>query len=208
MNSRATTPVDASLLVRTRRSWTRITVFISLIAIPLYLLQRYLLHRSGWASALPLWIAIVTGGGPLLFNLFRQMWLRQFGSDFLAGLSILTATLMGELLVATIIVLMLAGGQALEEYATRRASSVLSALARRMPSVAHRVVGDSTSDMHRGKAEMASSSAALRSHINPGLKCETWAHPRSCTFAKASGSNFSNSSCSIRVPSHRHARFR
>jgi len=33
---------------------------------------------------------------------------------------------------------MLSGGEALEEFATARASSVLAALARRMPNVAHR----------------------------------------------------------------------
>ena len=50
----------------------------------------------------------------------------------------LTAILLGEYLVATIVVLMLSGGEALEEFATARASSVLDALARRMPSIAHR----------------------------------------------------------------------
>ncbi len=51
------------------------------------------------------------------------------------------------LLVATIIVLMLSGGQALEEFATRRASSVLNTLAKRMPSVAHRIVGATAHDI-------------------------------------------------------------
>lgn len=63
---------------------------------------------------------------------------RQFGSDLLAGVSILTAILLHEYLVAAIVVLMLSGGEALEEFATARASSVLDPLARRMPSVAHR----------------------------------------------------------------------
>ncbi|HEY7837461.1 MAG TPA: heavy metal translocating P-type ATPase [Terriglobales bacterium] len=120
-------------------SWGRITVVVTLIAIPLHLLQRYPFHQSAAAAALPLWVAIIAGGIPLVFNLSRQMWRRQFGSDFLAGLAIVTATLMGELLVATIIVLMLSGGQALEQVASRRASSVLSALARRTPSIAHRL---------------------------------------------------------------------
>ncbi|MBR9800852.1 heavy metal translocating P-type ATPase, partial [bacterium] len=39
-------------------------------------------------------------------------------------------------------VLMLSGGEALEAYAVRRASSVLDALARRMPATAHRVTPD------------------------------------------------------------------
>ncbi len=46
--------------------------------------------------------------------------------------------LLGEYLVGAIIVLMLSGGATLEQYATRRASSVLDALAKRMPLTAHR----------------------------------------------------------------------
>ena len=42
---------------------------------------------------------------------------------------------------------MLSGGQALETYATRRASSVLQALARRMPAQAHRVEGGTFRDV-------------------------------------------------------------
>lgn len=129
-----------------RHAWNRVSVVISLTAILLYLSLRYLFH-NGSLLTLPLWIAILTGGLPLLYDLSRQALKRQFGSDLLAGLSIVTATLMGELLVATIIVLMLSGGQALEEFATQRASSVLTALASRMPSIAHRIAGNTTNDI-------------------------------------------------------------
>jgi P-type E1-E2 ATPase len=53
-------------------------------------------------------------------------------------MSIVTSALLGEYLAGSIVVLMLSGGTALEEYATRRASSVLGALAKRMPRNAHR----------------------------------------------------------------------
>lgn len=120
------------------------TALLSFGAIVLHVVSRYGLHHTAAASAVPLWVAIVAGGTPLVLDLLKQVWKRQFGADFLAGMSIVTAAAMGELLVATIIVLMLSGGQALEEYATRRASSVLNALAKRMPSVAHRVVDGRT----------------------------------------------------------------
>ncbi len=55
--------------------------------------------------------------------------------------------MLGQYLVAAIVVLMLSGGTALEEFATARASSVLDALARRMPSVAHRRNADGTEDV-------------------------------------------------------------
>jgi heavy metal translocating P-type ATPase len=81
---------------------------------------------------------LALGGLPLLYDLLRKLLKREFGSDLLGGISIVTSILLGEYLAGSIIVLMLAGGEALESYALRSASSVLAALARRMPSIAHR----------------------------------------------------------------------
>jgi heavy metal translocating P-type ATPase len=127
--------------------WNRLSVSVSFLAIILYLSLHYAFHVKSRILTLPLWFAVIVGGSPLLYDLSRQVLKRQFGSDFLAGLSIVTASLMGELLVATIIVLMLSGGQTLEEFATQRASAVLNALAKRMPSVAHRVVDETARDI-------------------------------------------------------------
>ncbi|HEY2585477.1 MAG TPA: hypothetical protein VGI81_06930 [Tepidisphaeraceae bacterium] len=69
---------------------------------------------------------------------WRRTERRQFGSDLLAGISIVTSVLLGEYLAGALVVLMLSGGESLESFAVRSASSVLRALARRMPSVAHR----------------------------------------------------------------------
>jgi heavy metal translocating P-type ATPase len=87
---------------------------------------------------LPLLAALLFGGTPLVIELLANLLRGQFGSDLLAGISIVTAVVLGEYLAGTLVVLMLSGGQALEAYAVRSASSVLEALARRMPSVAHR----------------------------------------------------------------------
>ena len=62
----------------------------------------------------------------------------EFGSDLLAGISIVTSVLLEEYLAGTLVVLMLSGGEWLESYAVRSASKALEALARRMPSIAHR----------------------------------------------------------------------
>jgi heavy metal translocating P-type ATPase len=64
----------------------------------------------------------------------------------LAGISIVTSVLLGEYLAGSIVVLMLAGGETLETYALRSASSVLRALAKRMPSLAHRKQGSEIID--------------------------------------------------------------
>ncbi len=114
-----------------------IAIFTAL-AILAHLLLRYV-WRIGPLDLVPLYVALLAGGIPLLLWLVRQAIKLEFGSDWLAGISIVTATLLHEYLVACIVVLMLSGGSALEQYATRRASSALRALARRMPTGAHRV---------------------------------------------------------------------
>lgn len=75
---------------------------------------------------------------PLLISLGSQVLKGNFSVDILAVMSIVTALILGQYWVAAFVVLMLSGGQALEGYATGRASSVLSALAKRMPQTAHR----------------------------------------------------------------------
>lgn len=111
---------------------------LSAAAIFLHLLFRYVFKFPFLASQIPLYFALAAGGVPLLWDLSTKVWRREFGSDLLAGISILTAALLGQYLVGVIVVLMLSGGTALEHYATRRASSVLEALAKRMPQIAHR----------------------------------------------------------------------
>ena len=86
-------------------------------------------------------LGVLAGGGlPLVWDLAGKAWRRQFGADMLAGLSIVTSVLLGEYLAGALVVLMLSGGEALEHYAVGRASSVLQALAKRLPSAAHRRV--------------------------------------------------------------------
>jgi heavy metal translocating P-type ATPase len=110
----------------------------TLVAIILHVVLKYALHFPALPANAPLFAALLIGGIPLVWVLLKRLYRREFGSDLLAGVSILTAIALGEYLVATIVVLMLSGGAALEEFATARASSVLDALARRMPGTAHR----------------------------------------------------------------------
>ncbi|HTL70181.1 MAG TPA: heavy metal translocating P-type ATPase [Candidatus Eisenbacteria bacterium] len=98
-------------------------------------------------SRLPLLAALVLGGLPLLADLMRRLAGREFGADVLAGLSIVTSVLLGEYLAGAIVVFMLSGGAALEAYALANASSVLNALARRMPTAAHRRRGPSLEEI-------------------------------------------------------------
>ena len=111
---------------------------LALTGIALHLILRYGVHIEAPSYQVPLWIVLAFGGIPLLYELLTKVVKLQFGSDLLAGISIVTAALLGEYLAGALVVLMLSGGEALESYAVRSASSVLRALAQRMPSLAHR----------------------------------------------------------------------
>ena len=116
---------------------------IALLAIVLHLLLRYLFKYDELFAGypmydIPLFAALVLGGIPLVLDLAWNLIRFEFSSDLLAGISIVTAVLLGEYLAGTLVVLMLSGGETLEAYAVQNASSVLHALAKRMPSEAHR----------------------------------------------------------------------
>jgi cation transport ATPase len=115
---------------------------IAVLGIGLHLVLRWGTAADDFTVNLPLYIVLAAGGAPLVVDLLLKALRREFGSDLLAGVSIVTALLLGEYLAGALVVLMLSGGGALEHYAGRRASSVLNALARRMPLVAHRRQGD------------------------------------------------------------------
>ena len=50
------------------------------------------------AAQYPLYAALLLGGLPLVIDLLGNVWRREFGSDLLAGISIVTAVLLGEYL--------------------------------------------------------------------------------------------------------------
>ena len=107
-------------------------------AILIHLGLLYLAHARTTVSEIPLYVAVAAGGLPLLWRLAQRFIRLEFGSDLLAGLAIVAAVITGQYLVGAIIVLMLSGGGALESYATERANSVLAALHKRTPKIAHR----------------------------------------------------------------------
>lgn len=119
---------------------TTIIAALAVVGILLHLVLRFGFHATPGTSRIPL-LATLALGLPLLLDLLRKLLKREFGSDLLGGISIVTAILLGEYLAGSIIVLMLSGGEALERYALRSASSVLAALAKRLPSIAHRKRG-------------------------------------------------------------------
>jgi len=121
--------------------WHIAVAGIAVAGIGVHLILRFGVRSGPFITNLPLFATLALGGLPLVVELLDRLYHRQFGSDLLAGLSIVTAVWLGEYLAGSLVVLMLSGGQALESYAVRSASSVLRALAKRMPSIAHRKHG-------------------------------------------------------------------
>ncbi len=146
MPVRLSIPIPSRLLWRIHTQYRHVTIAaLTVAAIALHLVLRYALHLQAAAGGRPVqeWplvAALLLGGVPLVLELARQLLRREFGSDTLAGISIVTAVLLHEYLAGALVVLMLSGGEAIEAFAVRSASSVLAALAKRMPDVAHRRV--------------------------------------------------------------------
>ncbi len=135
-----------SLTERLWQSRATVIAIISIVAIAAHLWLRFGSTASSQVQNWPLWIALALGGGPLVAELFLKLLKREFGSDLLAGISIVTSVFLGEYLAGTLVVLMLSGGEALEAYAVRSASGVLRALSKRMPNTAHRKTGNHIED--------------------------------------------------------------
>jgi len=140
---------------------------VTVIAIVAHLILRYGTHVPAPIYLGPLFLALIVGGIPILLSLGKKLWQREFGSDLLAGISIVASVVMGEYLVGSIIVLMLSGGTALEQFATRKASSVLDALAKRMPQLAHRQRGTSIEDINLEQVQVTDYVIVLPHEICP-----------------------------------------
>ncbi|MGZ5076427.1 MAG: heavy metal translocating P-type ATPase [Methylobacter sp.] len=171
-----------------------IIVILSLFGIGAYLVLRYVLdigHRVYTLSlnaaldsavaelyrgqfvfaielvSIPLLVVLVLGGVPLIYQLVKKLGQGDWGADLLAGMSIVTAVLLDEYLAGSLVVLMLSGGAVLESYAVRKASSVLEALAKRMPSVAHRKAGDQLADIATEQVNIGDTLLVLPHEICP-----------------------------------------
>lgn len=99
-----------------------------------------LLHLAGASTeGSDMWAATtVVVLVPLVWSVVRSLAHRDVGVDAIALIAIATALILGQFLAGAVVALMLAGGNALEEYASGRAGRELKRLLERMPRVAHR----------------------------------------------------------------------
>ncbi|MBS0652772.1 MAG: cadmium-translocating P-type ATPase [Verrucomicrobia bacterium] len=86
-----------------------------------------------------IWFAtLIIGGLPIIYQTCKGMLHGQFASDIVAMLAIITAILTGQSFAGAVVVLMQSGGEAIEFYGMRRASSSLTSLLERAPRIARR----------------------------------------------------------------------
>jgi heavy metal translocating P-type ATPase len=132
-----------------------------------HLVLRHVAGAGAASADLPLQSVLLLGGVPLVLRLGRNALRGQFGSDHLAGISIVASAFLGEYLAGSIVVLMLSGGEALEAYAVFEATSVLRALAKRVPTLAHRRHGASFEDVPVGDLVVGDEVSILPHEICP-----------------------------------------
>lgn len=127
-----------------KSKWQSFIALLSLIAIAIYLI---LIALNTTFTNFPLLCVIVFGGVPLFLQIILRLLRGNFGADSLAAIALITGVILQEYLAASLIILMLASGQTLERYALQKASAVLLALIKRMPTIAHRKINSEIEDI-------------------------------------------------------------
>ncbi len=105
------------------------------------------------------WIVTIVGGFlalTMFIEMIKTLRSGSYGVDLLAITAIIATLLVGEYWASLIIVLMLVGGETLEDYAAGRAHRELSALLKKSPEVAHVKMGDKLVDMALDDVEIGS----------------------------------------------------
>ncbi|RRJ87890.1 cadmium-translocating P-type ATPase [Gulosibacter macacae] len=116
-----------------------------IVAATIVVLATVLMLEGAGQYAIGRWIATIYVVGIIVWTaigMIRDILRGHFGLDILAVVAMAAATWVGEYIAALIIVLMLSGGEALEDYAASRATKDLDALLKRAPQTAHRLSSD------------------------------------------------------------------
>ncbi len=98
---------------------------------------------SHWVLGIASLVAVV----PLIMGMWEDFRHGAYGLDILALTAIIASVLLHQYWAAIIVVLMLTGGESLEDYAEHRARSELDALLTRAPQVAHILRGGKVTDV-------------------------------------------------------------
>lgn len=123
-----------------KRLWA--VLIVGLLALVL----QFGVHQNLWAQV------VVTALGSLIallmfIDMVKTLRSGKFGVDLLAITAVIATLAIGEYWAALIVLLMLTGGDALEDYAAHKANSDLQALLEKSPQDAHRLVNGELTDV-------------------------------------------------------------
>lgn len=115
------------------------------------------LDLAGYDSAahIVLGTSALLNAVPLVWGMVQDIRDGTYGVDILAATAIIASVLLHEYWAGMIIVLMLTGGEALEDYAERRAKKELTSLLEHRPQKAHLVKGKKTIDIKASAVKVA-----------------------------------------------------
>jgi len=91
---------------------------------------------------------------PSARDMIKTLLSGQVGIDVIALAAIISSLLLGQYLAASVIVIMLTGGEALEAFAKNRARHELDSLLKRKPTTAHLITSSGTNDVAVSKVRV------------------------------------------------------
>ncbi len=97
---------------------------------------------------------LILGSAPYAWRTLSDFFRGKFGVDIIAIAAMATSFVLNEYLAGAVILLMLSGGEALEQYALARARRQLTNLLNRAPSIAHRKRGTRLTDIPVSKVAL------------------------------------------------------
>ncbi len=140
---------------------------VVLLGLIISLILRYVFLQIFFSDVLAL-ATVIFGSFELVVETVSSLLKRKFALDYIAILAICVGLVTGHFLVATVIVLMLSGGNALEKYGMEKAKESLTALTDRIPNSVTLIKVDGSFDTTEiGRIRVGQSILVRRGEVVP-----------------------------------------
>jgi len=131
-------------LLRFARHYKLFSATLLTVLVGLILELGGLANYAHWLLAAVSLIAVC----PLLWNMWQDLRSGKYGIDILAATAIIVSVALGQYWAGIVVVLMLTGGEALEDFAEHRAKRELDALLKQAPRIARVIRKGKTLDVN------------------------------------------------------------
>lgn len=125
------------------------TIVVGIIA----LIAEFIFHQGKIAF----WLILIIGGLTtisMFIAMIKTLKSGKYGVDILAITAIVATLFVGEYWASLVVLIMLTGGDSLEDYATKEAGRELSALLKNTPVTAHRISHEKMEDILAEKVQV------------------------------------------------------